>query len=95
MARNKHKNTSSFAGIPRHIIEHKSYKSLGYAARSLLIHLAYQYKGKNNGNLVITWSLLSEWFGHLISIEIIKGSKINKNNAPVFLFVLKKNIQEN
>ena len=39
--------------------------------------------------------LLSEWFGHLISIEIIKGSKINKNNAPVFLFVLKKNIQEN
>ena len=39
--------------------------------------------------------LLSEWFGHLISIQIIKGSKINKNNAPVFLFVLKKNIQEN
>ena len=39
--------------------------------------------------------LLSEWFGHLISIEIIKGSKINKNNAPVFLFVLKKIIQEN
>ena len=39
--------------------------------------------------------LLSEWFGHLISIEIIKGSKINKNNAPVLLFVLKKNIQEN
>ena len=39
--------------------------------------------------------LLSEWFGHLISIKIIKGSKINKNNAPVLLFVLKKNIQEN
>ena len=37
--------------------------------------------------------LLSEWFGHLISIEIIKGSKINKNNAPVFLFILKKNSQ--
>ena len=39
--------------------------------------------------------LLTEWFGHLISIKIIKGSKINKNNAPVLLFVLKKNIQEN
>ena len=63
MARSKHKNTSSFAGIPRHIIEHKSFKSLGYAARSLLMNLAYQYKGKNNGNLVITWSLLDEWFG--------------------------------
>ena len=34
--------------------------------------------------------LLSEWFGHSISIKIIKGIKINKNNAPVFLFVLKK-----
>ena len=63
MARSKHKNTSSFAGIPRHIIDHKSFKSLGYAARSLLTLLAYQYKGKNNGNLVITWSLLDEWFG--------------------------------
>ncbi len=34
--------------------------------------------------------LLSEWFGHSISIKIIKGLKINKNNAPVFLFFLKK-----
>ena len=34
--------------------------------------------------------LLTEWFGHLISIRIIKGSKKNKNNAPVFLFILKK-----
>lgn len=34
--------------------------------------------------------LLSEWFGHSISIQIIKGLKINKNNAPVFLFILKK-----
>ena len=37
--------------------------------------------------------LLSEWFGHKISIKIIKGIKINKNNAPVFLFILKKNIK--
>ena len=34
--------------------------------------------------------LLTEWFGHLISIKIIKGVKKNKNNAPVFLFILKK-----
>ena len=37
--------------------------------------------------------LLSAWFGHKISIKIIKGIKINKNNAPVFLFILKKNIK--
>ena len=34
--------------------------------------------------------LLTEWFGHLISIKIIKGVKKNKNNVPVFLFILKK-----
>ena len=34
--------------------------------------------------------LLSDWFGHLISVKIIKGLKINKNNAPVHLFILKK-----
>jgi len=34
--------------------------------------------------------LLTEWFGHKISIKIIKGIKVNKSNAPVFLFVIKK-----
>ena len=38
--------------------------------------------------------LLSEWFGHSISIEIIKGVKNNKNNAPVFLFILKKILKD-
>ena len=35
--------------------------------------------------------LLTEWFGHLISIQLIKDIKSNKNNAPVFFFILKKN----
>ena len=34
--------------------------------------------------------LLTEWFGHSISLKIIKSIKPNKNNAPVFLFVIKK-----
>jgi hypothetical protein len=63
MARNNHKQKESFAGIPRRIIEHPSFKSLSYSARSLLIQLGYQYRGKNNGNLVITWSLMIDWFG--------------------------------
>ena len=35
--------------------------------------------------------LLTEWFGHSISIQIIKSIKSNKNNAPVFFFILKRN----
>jgi hypothetical protein len=34
--------------------------------------------------------LISEWFGHSISISIIKSLKPNKVNAPVWLFILKK-----
>ena len=34
--------------------------------------------------------LLSEWFGHMVSLKIIKSIKPNKSNAPVWLFVLKK-----
>ena len=63
MARSKHKKQISFAGIPRHIIEHSSFKSLNYSAHTLLILLGYQYRGKNNGNLVITWSIMKDWFG--------------------------------
>ena len=34
--------------------------------------------------------LITEWFGHSISLKIIKSVKPNKNNAPVFFFILKK-----
>jgi hypothetical protein len=34
--------------------------------------------------------LLSDWFGHLISIKIIKSIKKNKSDAPVWFFMIKK-----
>ena len=63
MARSKHKESANFSGIPRRIVAHSSFKSLGYSACKLLILLGYQYRGRNNGNLVITWSIMKEWFG--------------------------------
>jgi len=35
--------------------------------------------------------LLTEWFGHKISLRIIRSVKKNKNEAPVFFFIIKKN----
>ena len=35
--------------------------------------------------------LLTEWFGHKISLKIIKSIKKNKNDAPVYFFIIKKN----
>ena len=34
--------------------------------------------------------LLTEWFGHKISLKIIKSIKKNKNDAPVNFFIMKK-----
>ena len=34
--------------------------------------------------------LLIDWFGHSISIEIIRSIKINKSSAPVWFFIIKK-----
>ena len=34
--------------------------------------------------------LLTEWFGHKISLKIIKSIKKNKNDAPVYFFIMRK-----
>lgn len=35
--------------------------------------------------------LLSDWFGHLISVKILKSVKKNKSLLPVWFFIIKKN----
>jgi hypothetical protein len=54
--------TANFAGIPRWVVDTPAYKSLDGSAIKLLVLLAYQYKGKNNGDLTITHSVLKEYF---------------------------------
>ncbi|RLU00602.1 MAG: hypothetical protein D9N14_04870 [Ketobacter sp.] len=46
-----------FAGIPRYVMDHPDYKSLSGNAVKVLMMLAYQYKGKGNGNLTAAWSI--------------------------------------
>lgn len=43
----------SFAGIPRIVMDCSDYKGLPYSAKALLFELAYQYNGRNNGNLTV------------------------------------------
>jgi len=58
----KYKKGDSFARIDRYVINCPAYKSLGGNAVKLLTLLAFQYRGNNNGDLVITHSVLKEWF---------------------------------
>ena len=34
--------------------------------------------------------LITEWFGHSVSLKIVKSVKPNKSKAPVWLFIIKK-----
>ena len=58
MAQAKHKNKGRFAGIPEVVMSSPDYCKLGFGARALLLELANQYKGKNNGKLCAVHSQL-------------------------------------
>lgn len=55
MAKNKpngrKSNLRSFAGVPRIVMESPDYINLSTTAKVVLFELAYQYRGKNNGDL--------------------------------------------
>ena len=49
-----------FSGIPRVVMDHPDYINLSGNAVKLLNELARQYRGKNNGDLTIAYSLLKQ-----------------------------------
>ena len=60
MARSKHKQKASYAGIPRVVMECPDYINLNGSAVKLLIEMACQFKGGNNGDLCPAWTLMKE-----------------------------------
>lgn len=57
MSRFKHKQRNRdglrFAAMPHVVLDSPAYQSLGFAARALLLELARQFTGTNNGRLVL------------------------------------------
>lgn len=49
-----------FAGIPRIVMKNDDYVRLSSGARDLLLELAFQYTGKNNGDLTVAESILKK-----------------------------------
>ncbi len=47
-----------FAGIPRVVMKHPDYIALKASARSILQELAFQYRGKNNGDLTLAMKVM-------------------------------------
>ena len=62
MKKKKFKRCNNFASIPRYVIDTKAFKSLRGNSVKLLLLLASQYKGNNNGDLIITYSFYKSHF---------------------------------
>lgn len=60
MRANGRGSKSRFAGIPHAVLESDSYKNLGGSAVKLLVELARQFNGYNNGDLTTALSLLRD-----------------------------------
>lgn len=54
------RGSGRFAGIPHAVMETTHFNTLSFSARSLLLQLAYQYNGHNNGDLTAAYSVLSK-----------------------------------
>lgn len=49
-----------FILIPIAVMESPAYRALGFSARALLLDIASQYKGDNNGKLLCGWKFMAE-----------------------------------
>lgn len=51
----------SFAGIPRNVMRSRDFRELSSSAIRILLWLAWQYRGSNNGDLSATHSQAKDW----------------------------------
>lgn len=52
--------TNSFLSLPHHVLDHETFKTLSTRATKLLVNIAVQYRGNNNGDLSATLSLMRD-----------------------------------
>ena len=50
----------TFTLIPHAVMDNRDYVNLSYKSVKLLLDLAYQYRGKNNGDLTAAFSILRQ-----------------------------------
>lgn len=54
----KKRDGSRFAAIPHSVLDSRAYLSLSHPARSLLVEIARQYHGDDNGRMLVTMAHL-------------------------------------
>jgi len=49
--------------IPKELMEHSDFRHLSPSATKVLMVLGCQFRGRNNGDLAATYTMLSDWGG--------------------------------
>jgi hypothetical protein len=91
--RNSKDGKGRFIRIPHSVLSHPDYQTLGGNSVKLLNALAYQYNGRNNGNLSAAWGLMrnagfkskatiTAAIRQLVSHEIIVKTRDGKFQNP-------------
>lgn len=52
-----------FGALPVRLMEHEAFRTLGYYERSVLLAIAAEYTGKNNGKIALTHAQAEERYG--------------------------------
>ncbi len=52
--------TGSFLRLPHHVLQHETFKTLSPRATKLVVDIAAQYRGSNNGDLCAPFSLMKK-----------------------------------
>lgn len=60
---NKPKWQGGYLALPKLVMEHQDFRSLSPSATKVLLALAAQYNGKNNGDLSATHTTMKAWGG--------------------------------
>ena len=61
MGKKRANHLGGYAGVPRIVMDEPDFRQLSYKSKSLLMIFAYQYRGKNNGDLTAAFSILRDW----------------------------------
>lgn len=61
--RRRKRHKGFFAALPVELMEHDAYRTLGYFERCVLVALAAEYRGGNNGGLALTYAQARDRYG--------------------------------
>lgn len=58
--RRSRRSSPGFLALPHHMLEPAEYRALSTRAKALLVDIGSQYRGRNNGKLIASWTFMNK-----------------------------------